>query len=117
MRVVPEKSERSANQRTAQDRQLADARDVLNLEVGRPAIVAADIRQHRQSAAAITVQPIARPSSHREIHRIRRARDDDGNENQKRHECERPQVGRTQQRVDHQSGWTRLRNGIISSVE
>src|SRR5882757_8698618 len=34
MRVVPQKTERSANQRAAKNRQFADPRDVLNVEVG-----------------------------------------------------------------------------------
>src|SRR5258708_39585624 len=38
MRVVPEKSQRSSDQRSAQDSKFTDARDVLNLEIRGPAI-------------------------------------------------------------------------------
>src|SRR5229473_5093771 len=50
MRVVPKKTERGTDERAAENRQFADARDVLNLEIGRPAGIAADVGQHRERA-------------------------------------------------------------------
>src|SRR6266852_5508823 len=50
MRVVPQKSQRRSDQRPAQYRQLSNSRDVLNLEIGGPAIVAAHVGQNRQRA-------------------------------------------------------------------
>src|SRR5260221_11989004 len=103
MRVVPQKTERSANQRAAKNRQFADPRDVLNVEVGGPASVAADVGQHGQRASGYhrtaDGQALAAVGK---IHRIRGAGDDHGDEQQKRHKRERPEVAGRKQRMNHQ---------------
>src|SRR6267143_1084726 len=93
MRVVPEKAERRANERTAEHRQLADLRDVLNVEVGRPAVVATDVWQHGEGACSDdrtadgkTVQPVG------EVDGVGRAYDHNANENQKRNKSQRPEM-------------------------
>src|SRR5258706_997239 len=103
MRVVPKKTQRSANQGSAQDGQLTDSRDVLDFEISRPSIVAADVGQHRQRTRCYNRAPDGQTiESVRKIHRIRRACYHNGNENQKRHERQRPEVRRTQQRMNDQ---------------
>src|SRR5215469_13867822 len=49
MRVVPEESQRCAYQRPAKNRELADSGDVLNIEIGGPAKIAADIGKDGES--------------------------------------------------------------------
>src|SRR5258708_26532310 len=105
MRVVPQKTERSANQRAAKNGQFADPRDVLNVEVGGPARVTADVGQHGQRAsgnhAAADRQAIEAVGK---IHRIRGASDNHSDEQQKRHKRERPQMTGGKQRMNHQLG-------------
>src|SRR5712692_2488258 len=103
VRVVPQKSQRRADQRPTQDRQLSDARDVLNLKIGSPAIVATHVGQNRQcpggdyrASDRQAVEPV------REIHGIGGAGNHHRDENQKRHKSQRPEMRRMQQRVDHQ---------------
>src|SRR5260221_10936374 len=85
MRVIPKKSKRRAHQRPAENRQFADARDVLDLQISRPAKVAAHIRQNRhrarrdhRAANRQPVQPI------RQVYCVRTSRDHDHDECQKR---------------------------------
>src|SRR5256885_5038765 len=93
MRVVPKKAERSADERAAKNGKFTDARDVLNFQIVRPAVVAADISEHGERACSNdgttdgeAVETI------REIDGVRRAGDDDRDKDQKRKECERPKV-------------------------
>src|SRR5579859_7581594 len=105
MSVVPEKTERSANQRAAKDRQFADARNVLNVEVSRPARVAADVSEYGQGArgddSAANRQTVEAVS---QIHRVGRAGDNDGDEQQERYECQSPEMPTRHQRMDYQIG-------------
>src|SRR5437868_11029935 len=50
MRVVPKKAERSADERAATNGKVADARDVLNFRIVRPAVVGADMGEDRYRA-------------------------------------------------------------------
>src|SRR5260370_35256803 len=50
MRVVPKKAQRRADKGTAEHRQLANLGDVLNVQEGGPAEVAAHVGQYRQGA-------------------------------------------------------------------
>src|ERR1700674_2722200 len=113
MRVVPEKAERSPHQRAAKYRELADARDVLNLEIGGPAVVAAHVGQNRKrprrddgTSDRQAIQPI------RQVHRIGGTHDDDGRGHKKWHKRERPEVpGKMrmiEQRVNHKIGMESL---------
>src|SRR5947207_14424873 len=93
MRVVPKKAERSADERAAKNGKFADARDVLNFQIVRPAVVAADVSEHGQRACSDdsaadgeAVETVG------EIDGVGRARDDDRDKDQKRKECERPKM-------------------------
>src|SRR5262249_50949287 len=95
MGVIPEKTEGRTNERAAKNGQFADARDVLNLEIVCPAIVAADVGKDGEGAGGDnsaadgeTVEAVG------EIDGVRRAGDDDGDENKKRQKGERPEVFR-----------------------
>src|SRR5580704_6921115 len=112
MRVVPEKTERSAHQRAAKYGELRHARDVSNLKIGRPAVIAADVGEHRQpsgrnygTADRETIQTIG------QVDRVRRSSNDDGHKNQKRNERQRPQMWRSQERMNHQVGMDFLQEG------
>src|SRR5690242_20249543 len=93
MRVVPEKAERGANERAAENGKFTDAGDVLNFEIIRPAIVAADVSEHGERAGSDdgaadgeTVEAVG------EIDGIRRAGDNDGDKDEKWKKCERPKM-------------------------
>src|SRR6266478_2175921 len=113
MRVVPEKPWRSPDERAAEYRELADSRNVLNLEIGGPAVVAAHVRQNRErarrddrTADCQPIQPI------RQVHRVGGTDNDDGRSHQEGHERQRPEVpGKmrfVEQRVNHQIGMESL---------
>src|SRR6267154_2823684 len=93
MRVVPKKAERSADERAAKNGKFADARDVLNFEIVRPAVVAADISEHGERAGsddgAADGEAI---EAIREVDSVGRAGDDDRDKDQKRKKCERPKM-------------------------
>src|SRR5260370_42276809 len=83
MRVVPKKTQRRADKRTAEHRQLANLGDGLNVQVGGPAEVAAHVGHYRRGARGYNraadgeaVQP------GREVHGVPRA------DNYKAHEKE-----------------------------
>src|SRR5712675_2241855 len=93
MRVVPEKTQCRANQRTAKNGQFSDAGDVLDFEVGGPAKIAADVSEDGESACrdygaadGQAVQAVG------EIYGVRGAHDDDGRGKKKRHKRQRPQM-------------------------
>src|ERR1700693_1165526 len=46
MRVVPEKTKRSADQRATKNGEFANTRNILNFEISGPSKIAADIREH-----------------------------------------------------------------------
>src|SRR5260370_9093732 len=67
MRVVPQEAEGRADESATEHRQFTDLGDVLNVEVGRPTVIAADVSQHREAACGEngtangrTAQPILR---------------------------------------------------------
>src|SRR5580692_10828273 len=103
MRVVPEKTERCSDQRSAKYGELGHARDVSDVEVGGPAIIAAHIGEYCQRTSrnhgAANREAI---ESVRQVYRVRRPGNDDRNKNQKRNERERPQMWRRQQRMNDQ---------------
>src|SRR6266566_6541796 len=93
MRVVPQEAEGRADERATEHRQLPDLGDVLNVEVGRPTVIAADVRQHREGACGDdgtadgeTVQPV------RKVDGVRRADNYDANENEKWNKSQRPEM-------------------------
>src|SRR5229473_8086904 len=93
MRVVPQEAERRPYERAAEHGQLADLRDVLDIEVRRPAVVAADVGQHREGASrddrasdGETIQPVS------QIHGVGRADNHHTNENEKWNKSERPKM-------------------------
>src|SRR5712692_7854095 len=113
MRVVPEKPERSPHERPAEYGKFADARNVLNLEISGPAVVAAHVGQNRKrprrddrTADCQPIQPI------RQVHRVGGTDNDDGRSHQEGHERQRPEVpGKmrfVEQRVNHQIGMESL---------
>src|SRR6266404_6044201 len=118
MRVVPKKAQRRADKRTAEHRQLANLGDVLNVQVGGPAEVAADVGQHRQGACGDNraadgeaVQPSVRFTAFDEptITKPTKTRKGINAKGQKCFEFINEWITR--------SGWTRFRNGIINWVE
>src|SRR5204862_4537068 len=103
MRVVPQKAERRAYERAAKHRKLAHFRDVLNVEVRRPAEIAADISQHGQGARGDhrtadgeAVQPIS------QVDGIGRAHDDNADENEKRNKRQWPEMWRMHEGVKNE---------------
>src|SRR5689334_7783363 len=52
MRVVPKKAQGSTDKRTAKNGKFADTRNVLNFEIVRPAVVAADVGEHGERAGS-----------------------------------------------------------------
>src|SRR3984885_3551235 len=110
MRVVPKESERRPDQRAAKHRQLRHARSERDIEICRPSIIAADIRQHRQSARrdhrATDRQPI---QPVRQIHRVRRTCNHNRYKNQKRHKRQKPEMFRRQKRMHDKIGMQPLR--------
>src|SRR5216684_7783051 len=93
MRVVPQKAERRADERAAEHRQLADLRDILYVQVRRPAEVAAHVGQHREGACrddrtadGETVQTV------REVDGVRRTYNYDTNENEKWNKSHWPEM-------------------------
>src|SRR5882762_9143365 len=116
MRVVPEKSERCPDERAAKYSELADARDILNLEISGPAVVAAHVGQNRKRASRDhraadrqAIKPV------RQVHGVGRTHNDDGGGHKKGQKRERPEVpGKmrlTEQRVNHQIGMKSLQKG------
>src|SRR6266567_102947 len=74
-------------------RQFTDLGDVLNVEVGRPTVVAADVRQHREGACSDdrtanskAIQPV------RKVDGVRRADNHNANENKKWNKSQRPEM-------------------------
>src|SRR2546430_13368086 len=101
MRVVPKKAERSADERAAKNGKFADARDVLNFEIVRPAVVAADVSEHGERAGsndgAADGQAVETVG---EIDGIGRAGNDDCDKDQKGKKCERPKMLGVDERMD-----------------
>src|SRR5689334_24376815 len=93
MCVVPEKSKRSTDERAAKNRQFANARNVLNLEIRGPAVVAAYIGQYRERSSrndrAANRQAV---QSIRQIYGVGGTHDDDGRRYEKRQKRQRPEV-------------------------
>src|SRR6266478_4376713 len=113
MRVVPEKPWRSPDERAAEYRELADSRNVLNLEIGGPAVVAAHVRQNRERARRDDRTADCQPNQPiRQVHRVGGTDNDDGRSHQEGHERQRPEVpGKmrfVEQRMNHQIGMESL---------
>src|SRR5256885_11663239 len=101
MRVGPKKAERSADERAAKNGKFTDARDVLNFEIVRPAVVAADISEHGERACSNdgaadgeAVETVG------EIDGVGRAGNDDCDKDQKGKKCERPKMFGVDERMD-----------------
>src|SRR5216684_5866053 len=93
MRVVPEKPERSPHERPAEYGKFADARNVLNLEISGPAVVAAHVGQNRKRPRrddSATDRQAIKPI--RQVHRVGGTDNDDGRSHQEGHERQRPEV-------------------------
>jgi len=97
------------DERAAKYSELADARDILNLEISGPAVVAAHVGQNRKRASRDhraadrqAIKPV------RQVHGVGRTHNDDGGGHKKGQKRERPEVpGKmrlTEQRVNHQIG-------------
>src|SRR5882724_3711143 len=101
MRVVPKKAERSADESAAKNGKFTDARDVLNFQIVRPAVVAADVSEHGERAGgddgAADGEAVETVS---EIDSVGRAGDDDCDEDEKRKKCERPEMFGVDERMD-----------------
>src|SRR5262245_7952481 len=103
MRVVPKKTERRTNKRAAKNSQLANAWNILDVQITGPPRVAADVRQHGQSARRDhraadrqTVETV------RQVHRVRGTCYDNHHKKKERQERERPQMSAGDQGMDHQ---------------
>src|SRR5580692_3769848 len=105
MRVVPKEAKRRSHECSAEHRQFSNARDVLNLEIGSPTRVAADVGQHRERAGsdnrAADGQAV---ETVRQIDRIRRTDNHHTNKNQERKKRQGPQMRRIHQGMDDQVG-------------
>ena len=103
MRVVPQKAERRAYERAAKHRKLAHFRDVLNVEVRRPAEIAADISQHGQGARgdhrtadSEAVQTVS------QVDGVGRADDYNADENEKGNKRQWPEMRRMHEGVKNE---------------
>src|SRR5882762_604808 len=116
MGVVPEKTERSADERAAEYGELANTRNVLNLEIGGPAVVAAHVSQNRKrprrdhrAADGEAIETV------REVHSVGGTYDYNRRRHKKGHKGKRPEVpGKMrliEQRVNHKIGMESLQEG------
>src|SRR5215469_7654690 len=110
MRVVPQESERCADEGAAKNRKLADFGDVLDVKIGSPAKVAADVSKYREGSCsddrAADGQAVETVG---EVHGVRGANQDEADKNEKWDEGEPPPVRRFHQRVNHEIRMKALR--------
>ena len=116
MSVVPEKAERSPDERAAEYRELADTWNVLNLQIGGPAVIAAHVGQNRKrsrrdhcAADGEAIETV------REVHSVGGTHDYDCRRHKKGHERKRPEVSGKmrliEQRVNHKVRMESLQEG------
>jgi len=112
VRVVPKEAERRADQRPAKNGKFSDPRDVLNLEIGGPARVAADVGQHGKRARgdnrATDCQAVKAIG---QIHRIGGTNDDHANKGEEWEEGQGPDMFRFHKGMDDQVGVQTLEEG------
>ncbi len=112
MRVVPQESQRGPNQRPAKHGKFPDFRDVLNVEIGSPAKVAADVRKHRKGPRcnhrATDGQPVQAVG---EIHGVRRAHNHQAHKDEEREKRQGPPIRCLHQSVNDKVRVNPLRKG------
>ena len=112
MRVVPQESKRSADERAAKNSELPDFWNVLDIEIRRPAKVAADIGEYgkrsRSDDGAADGQAVQTVS---EIHGVRRTDNHQANKDEKRDKGQGPPVRRFHQRMNHEIRMNALGKG------
>src|SRR5207237_3709350 len=98
--------------RAAKDGELGDLRDVLDLEIGDPTKVAADIREHGQSTRSNDRAADGEPvQSVGKVYRVRRADNHRADKHQEGDKCYRPPVRIIHQGMNHEIGVDALGKG------